>query len=129
MNKWQIICPVCAMLLFALSLGFIAMRSNSNEVYLAMASHVAVELVGTTNFDLISPMPPDLKSNLASFLASPARLASLRRDVTDPTHPVICLRNDAGHMMEITLAWQTKTKKFSAIAYTNPPPAPVVAPQ
>ncbi len=114
------------MLLFALAALFVGTRNLSREAFLAGASHVGYELVTTTNSERVTAIEPALKSSLTAFLASPAKVQSVRRETTGGDNPkgpraTVRLVNEAGEMFDITLCRQLDGK-FVPVEFRYPPP-------
>ena len=125
MNKWQIICPIAAMLLFVLALDFLFHRNIERVSYLIEASFVGRDLITTTNSDRITSTPPEFKRALAAFLASPAKSAGIRRHSAEAGHPetpiATVILAKKRERLAITLRWQPNLRKFDLITFTNQP--------
>ena len=122
MNKWQIICPLAAMGLVAIALGFRHAGSHTREDLFAAASLVGDDIARSTNSERITDDGPALKSNLLQFLAVPAKCGGVRPETPDEGKPtaVVSLVNEAGDRFDLHLRWEAKLRKFALMGYSYP---------
>jgi len=76
MNKWQIICPVVAILVVGLVLGMVAMRAEHRGFIIVASRSIGGELIASTNSSHLVRIGPDLQSRLSDLL-------SVRTDIAD----------------------------------------------
>ena len=126
MNKWQLICPAIAALIFALVAGFLHARLHSRAEYPFTASLVGADLIAKTNSNRLTTIGQTLRTNLETFLATHPVVAGVRPDSTGSTNPVVVLSlvNDARERFDIYLRWEAKLHKFTPISYCYPAPWP-----
>jgi hypothetical protein len=77
MNKWQIICPLAALLIFSLVAGVIVMRGQHRAVILSASSAIGTELLERTNSTRLVRLSPFLRTRLAQLYGSPTRVAGV----------------------------------------------------
>lgn len=77
MNKWQIICPVVALLLAATVFAVISGRSHRRAFVSAASQAVGRDLIASTNSARLVGINSDLQARLSSLLGSPTHVASV----------------------------------------------------
>lgn len=77
MNKWQIICPVVAIVILAFAVGFNRSRNDRNY-FLQTATHsVGRDIIATTNSSRLVKVGPTLQSKLSELSISPMNVAAV----------------------------------------------------
>ncbi len=64
MNKWQIICPVAAMLLFGLAFGSVALKGQHRGYIQVATRSIGGDLIRSTNAAQLVHIGPDLHARL-----------------------------------------------------------------
>ena len=77
MNKWQIICPVTALLLVGLGFGIQEKRRARNVLISVTAHSIGRELIATTNSTHLFRIGPGLQMKLSEFLGVRTRVADV----------------------------------------------------
>jgi hypothetical protein len=77
MNKWQIICPVAALVVAAMVIGVVAKRSQHRSVISMASRSLGSELIAATNSPHLVRMSPYLRARLEQLLSSPTHVASV----------------------------------------------------
>jgi hypothetical protein len=130
MNKWQIICPVALMALFAVTLVPRAIKSQRSRVSEGIAFttlSVAWDLETKTNSALLVSISPALKQALDEFLTTPGayREALRRGDEPAPvgdgtaTHRVY-MGNVNDQYLALRLRYDQSLNKFHVVGFWQP---------
>jgi hypothetical protein len=124
MNKWQIICPVAALLVAAVVMGVVARRGQHRDIVQMASRSLGAELISATNSPRLVRMSPFLKARLEKLLASPTQLAAVLTGDAPP--PVgdgsacsrLVLTNAAGHRLLIRLR-EAGSGMFEVVGFRN----------
>ncbi len=124
MNKWQIICPVAALLVAGVVVGVIAMRSQHHGVIYVASRRAGMDLVSATNSTRLVRISPFLKARLEKMLASPTQVAAVF--VGDAPPPIgdgnacsrLVLTNAAGERLLIRLR-DAGSGRFEVVGFRN----------
>jgi hypothetical protein len=77
MNKWQIICPVVAMIIAVMTIGVITGGSERRS-FIGMASRsIGQDLIHATNSSHLVRVGPDLQERLAGLLGLPTHISTV----------------------------------------------------
>ena len=126
MNKWQIICPVVGLALFAM----FVFRSHgpSTQERIAMSTRwLAQDLQPKTNSALLVSITPALNQALREFLTTPTAYVETYRDGDEPgpigdgaaSHRVY-MRNEKDQIVALRLKYDQKLKKFHFLGFWRP---------
>ncbi|HWQ90388.1 MAG TPA: hypothetical protein VN673_01865 [Clostridia bacterium] len=121
MNKWQIICPLLAMLIVAVVFAVISGREHHRYYVYAHSRLIGEDLATATNSPHLSQIDADLQKSLAQFLHSPAGVANVYMgDVPAPIGDGsacsrVVLSNATGARLEIRLRQDDASGKFQAM--------------
>jgi hypothetical protein len=77
MNKWQIICPVAAMLIAALVFGIIAVRGQHRGFISVASRSIGGDLIASTNSSHLVRIGPNLQAHLAELLSARTHIAAV----------------------------------------------------
>ena len=77
MNKWQIICPVVALLIAGLAFAIIRSKDHRNYFISRMSYSIGRDLIKATNSAHLVRIEPDLEAGLAELLSSTSRVSSV----------------------------------------------------
>src|SRR5438105_4317394 len=77
MNKWQIICPVVAIAIFALVTAMIHGRKERDHFIQMKTYGVGRDIIETTNSSHLTEIPPGLQARLSELLVSPTHIATV----------------------------------------------------
>lgn len=122
MNKWQIICPVVAMLLFSLVLAFIALRGQHRGYVRVATRSIGSELIASTNSTHLVHIGSDLQARLAELLSVRTTVASVMQG--DEPAPFgdgtassrLVLSNEVGRVLMIRLR-SAESGKFHVLGF------------
>jgi hypothetical protein len=124
MNKWQIICPVAALLVAGMVAGIIVVRDQHRGVIIAASRSLGSDLVAATNSSRLVRLSPHLRAQLGELLASPTRVSSvLAGDVPPPAGDGsacsrVILTNAAGRQLLIRLR-DEGAGRFEVVGFRN----------
>jgi hypothetical protein len=77
MNRWQIICPVVAIAIFALATALIHGRKE-HDYFIRMTTYgVGRDIIETTNSSHLIKIGPGLQARLSELLVSPTHIATV----------------------------------------------------
>ena len=77
MNKWQIICPIAAMLVFGTVMAVVATRAQHRGIIIAASSTIGHDLITATNSAHLQRVNPYLAAQLSRLLSSPTHVAAV----------------------------------------------------
>jgi hypothetical protein len=123
MNKWQLICPVVAMLAFGMVVAIVATRSQHRAVIQAASLSIGQDLIQTTNSTRLLRVGPQLQAQLSVLLSSPTHVAAvLRGDARRARGDVaacsrIVLTNHAGQRLLVRLAQADHSGMFEVVGF------------
>ncbi len=125
MNKWQIICPVVALVLAAMVIAVITGRGH-HRAFISAASHaVGHDLIASTNSARLVRIGPDLQSRLSSLLGAPTRVSTvLFGDEPSPfgdgrACSRVVLTNDSGQGLLIRLRQADSPDTFHVLGFRS----------
>ncbi len=123
MNKWQIICPVVAMLVFGSVLGILALR-GPHRGYINVASHsIGNDLIMSTNSPQLVHIGPDLQARLSALLSARTYVAGVLMgdDLAPYGDGTACSRlmltNEIGGRLLIRLRPAKEPGKFHVLGF------------
>ncbi len=122
-NKWQIICPVVAMVVFGAIVFSGQARRNIRYYITAQTTMVGQELVRGTNSSRLAEISPALQHRLSGFLASPSGVADVM--LGDERPPIgdgtacsrLVLSNAVGARLGIRLRQEATADKFHVLGF------------
>ena len=132
MNKWQIICPVTAIVLVAV-FAFAGQGRREHRAYvLAQTRMIGQELTRATNSPRLTEISPALRAKLSQFLTPKSGVAEVV--LGDEPAPVgdgtacsqLVLSNNIGARIGIRLQRDAGAEHFHALSFwtiTEPAPA------
>src|SRR4051812_24955130 len=123
MNKWQIICPVAAMLIAALVFGIIAVRGQHRGFISVASRSIGGDLIASTNSSHLVRIGPDLQAYLAELLSARTHIAAVL--LGDEPSPIgdgtacsrLVLTNDAGRGLLIRLRPAEESGMFHVLGF------------
>src|SRR5258708_1706037 len=122
MNKWQIICPVAAIITVLTLVAVFGLprhsRLKSQAYILAQTRMIGQELADTTNSPHLSRVAPVFRNRLSEFLTSPSGVAEVL--LGDERAPFgdgmacsrLVLTNSAGARLGIRLGQEPGSQRF-----------------
>jgi hypothetical protein len=126
MNKWQIVCPVLAMLVFVMVVAVIAQRRMRRGVLTTQSLIIGHDLITATNSPHLARLSPFLRTQLSRLLGSPTRVATvLIGDEPGGSNTAcsrIVLTNSAGQHLLIRLQHAGSPGMFEAVGFNTSPP-------
>lgn len=108
-RKWEIICPIVALLLTGIIFGTVHFRNEQRAFRLMMAQQVGEDLIASKDSKRVVRVGDGLRAKLSEYTAGHAKVADVR--VGDEPSPIgdgrasncVILSNDAGAMLSIRL--------------------------
>jgi hypothetical protein len=125
MNKWQIICPVVALLIAGTVAVNVAARSQHRGVIIAASSSLGHDLITETNSARLVRMSPFLRTKLSQLLGSPTHVAAVlsgdlpRPDGDGSACSRLVLTNSAGQCLVIRLRQADRSGKFDVVGFRD----------
>jgi hypothetical protein len=123
MNKWQIICPVAALIIGGLVALTIVVRSQQRGIIVAASSTVAHDLITLTNSQHLVRVNPYLRDQLSRMLASPAHVAAVLPGDEPSGGGMACSRlvltNNAGRGLLIRLRQSDRSGMFDVVGFRS----------
>jgi hypothetical protein len=125
MNKWQIICPVVALLIAMLTIGIIHERGE-HRGFIRVASHsIGDGLIAATNSSHLVRVSPELQARLSELLAARTHLACVL--LGDEPPPMgdgsacsrVVFTNDAGQGLLIRLRQADQPGLFQVLGFRS----------
>jgi hypothetical protein len=123
MNKWQIICPLIALVIVGMTFATIH-ESGEHRSFINVASHsIGSDLVATTNSLHLIRIDPNLRAELSEFLAARANVSTVL--LGDDLAPIgdgqacsrLVLTNDAGRGLLIRLRRAEQPGMFQVLGF------------
>jgi hypothetical protein len=130
MNKWQIICPLVAMLAVLVVFGAIGVRNRSRDYQsyaVGMAGSIGDELIRSTNSEHLSKIGAPLQQRLSLLLTSKTHVANaLYKDAPPPVGDGsacsrVILINEHGDGLGIRFRYSTNVDCFEIAGYWDIP--------
>jgi hypothetical protein len=124
MNRWQIICPVAALLVAGVVAGAIVIRKQHRVVVSMDSRALGSDLITVTNSPRLVRLSPFLRERLVQLLGSPTQVAAvLAGDAEPPTGDGsacsrVVLTNAAGNRLLLRLR-EAGTGKFEVVGFRN----------
>ncbi len=120
------------MLLIFGAIGFAGARARRNSIdsLLVSASLVGDDLIRKTNSDRLISMGPAFTGTLKDFLASHARIESVRQETSPDKRQVLAsvwLINEEDKRLNVQLRWERLPAKFTLVGYAYPAALPAAA--
>ncbi len=123
MNKWQIICPVAAMVVLAVILFSRQARREARYYITTQTEMVGQELIRSTNSPRLAENGPGLQDRLSRFLVVPSGVANVM--LGDEPPPLgdgtacsrLILSNAAGARLGIRLRQDAKADTFHVLGF------------
>jgi hypothetical protein len=108
-RKWEIICPVAAILLTAVIFAVIHFRNEQRGLRLMMAQQIGEDLIASKDSKFVVRVGDGLRAKLSEYTAGHAKVTDVR--VGDDPSPIgngsasncVILSNDAGGVLSIRL--------------------------
>jgi hypothetical protein len=122
-NKWQIICPVVALLIVGLVFGVIAIRGQHRGFISVASRSIGGDLITATNSSHLVRIGPDLQARLSELLSARAHVADvLMGDEPSPfgdgtACSRLFLTNDAGRGLLIRLRPAEQSGMFHVLGF------------
>jgi hypothetical protein len=125
MNKWQIICPVAAMLVGVMVMAVVATRTQHRGIIVAASSSIGHDLITTTNSARLVRVSPFLRARLSQLLGSPTQIAAVVPG--DAAQPIgdgsacsrLVLTNTAGQRLLIRLRQADSSGMFEVAGFRD----------
>jgi hypothetical protein len=125
MNKWQIICPMVALLVVGLAFGFIALRGQHRGFISVASRSIGDDLIASTNSSHLVRIGPDLKTRLSELLSVRTHIADVL--LGDEPAPIgdgtacsrLVLTNDAGRGLLIRLRQAEESGMFHVLGFRS----------
>ena len=123
MNKWQIICPVVALLIAGFIFAIITSRNHRNYFISVMSRSIGGDLIESTNSAHLVSIGPRLQTRLSELLSSPAGVATVRLGDEPSPHgdgtacSRLVLTNEAGMALLIRLRPAEESSMFHVLGY------------
>jgi hypothetical protein len=122
-NKWQIICPVVALLIVGLVFGVIAIRGQHRGFISVASRSTGGDLIASTNSSHLVRIGPDLQARLAELLSSRTHIADVL--LGDEPSPYgdgaasirLILTNEAGKGLLIRLRSAEESGMFHVLGF------------
>ena len=123
MNKWQIICPVVAMLIVGLVFGIVAVRGQHRGFISVASRSIGGDLIASTNSSHLVRIGPDLQAHLSELLSARTHVADVL--LGDEPSPFgdgaacsrLVLTNDAGRGLLIRLRPAEESGMFHVLGF------------
>jgi hypothetical protein len=122
-NKWQIICPVVALLIVGLVFGVIAIRGQHRGFIGVASRSIGGDLIASTNSSHLVRIGPDLQAHLSELLSARTHVA----DVLLGDEPLpfgdgtacsrLVLTNEAGRGLLIRLRPAEQSGMFHVLGF------------
>ena len=125
MNKWQIICPVVALLVGGIVAVNIAARSQRRGIIIAASSSLGHDLITSTNSAHLIRVNPFLRAKLSRLLGSPTHVASVlagdspKPDGDGSACSRLVLTNNAGQRLLIRLRQAGGAGMFEVVDFRD----------
>ncbi len=125
MNKWQIICPIVALLVGGIIAVNVAARSHRRGVVIAASSSLGHDLITGTNSARLVRVSPFLRAKLAQLLGSPTQVATVlagdlpRPDGDGSACSRLVLTNNAGQCLLIRLRQADRSGRFEVVGFRD----------
>ena len=118
MNKYQIICPVVALVLVGILFAVVSGRNHQRYFIQAQSRMIGQDLISSTNSTRLVQIGPGLQKRLAEFLGAPAGIAEV--NLGDEPSPIgdgracsrVVLSNATGERLGIRLRQDAKPERF-----------------
>ena len=123
MNKWQIICPLFALMIVGMTIATIH-ESGEHRSFINVASHsIGGDLVAATNSPHLVRISPELRASLSDLLRSGGHFSTVV--LGDDPSPLgdgqacsrIVLTNDVGQGMTIRLRQADQSGIFQVLSF------------
>jgi hypothetical protein len=123
MNRWQIICPVIALVVFVFVLGILHERSEHRGFTLERTHQIGRELIASTNSPNLDNCNPEMRKWLSEFLRTPTEVFKVL--IGDEPRPIgdgtacsrLFLKNNAGGLLGIRLGPEPDSLRFRVLGY------------
>jgi hypothetical protein len=125
MNKWQIICPIAALLVVGMVMAVVATRTQHRGIIIAASSSIGHDLITATNSSHLVRVNPFLRSRLSHLLGSPTHVAAvLPGDTPAPAGDGqacsrLVLTNNAGQRLLIRLRQAGGSGMFDVVGFQS----------
>jgi hypothetical protein len=123
MNKWQIICPVAALLVGGMIALIVAAKGQHRTVITGASLSIANDLITTTNSTRLVRVSPYLTAQLSRLLGSPTHLATVLLGDEPSGGGMACSRllltNSTGQRLVIRLREAGGSGMFEVVGFRN----------
>ena len=125
MNKWQIICPVAAILVGGMVMAVVGVKAQHRGIIVAASRSIGHDLITDTNSARLARINPFLRTRLSQLLGSPTHVAAvLPGDAPQPQGDgMACSRlvltNSAGQRLLIRLRQADRSGMFEVVGFRD----------
>ena len=121
MNKWQIICPVAALIVAGMVVAVVAVKAQRRGIIIAASSSIGHDLITATNSSRLVYVSPYLKAQLSTLLGSPTRVGAVLSGDEPNGGGMACSRlvltNSAGQRLVIRLRQEGGFGMFEVVGF------------
>ncbi len=125
MNKWQIICPVAALLVAGIVFGTIAVKGQHRGFISVASRSIGGDLIARTNSSHLTRIGPELQAHLSELLGAPTQVADVR--LGDDASPIrdgtassrLVLTNELGKGLLIRLRASRQASMFEVVGFRS----------
>jgi hypothetical protein len=126
MNKWQITCPVVALLIGGVVMIAVVVKRQHRAVITAASRTIGAELISATNSSHLVRMSPYLRAQLTQLLGSPTHVATVLTGDDPGTGGLACSRlvltNHAGQLLRLRLRQADRSGNFDVVGFRSSAP-------
>jgi hypothetical protein len=122
-NKWQIICPVAAMLLYVMVARVVAQRRMRQGIITTQSFAIGHDLITATNSSHLVRVSPFLTAQLSKLLGAPTQVATVLSGDEPRADGMACSRlvltNAAGQRLLIRLREAGGQGMFEVVGFST----------
>ena len=123
MNRWQIICPLTAVLVFGMVMVVVATKARHRAVITGASLAIANDLITATNSPHVLRVNPYLAAQLSKLLGSPTHIAAVLSGDEPSGGGMACSRlvltNAAGQRLLIRLRQAGRPGTFEVVGFSS----------